>query len=289
MKRQTPSSAKPTIIIAAFNEAAVIRRTLNLLTAKDHHQQYQILVVCNGCTDNTEQIICQEFKNVICISLTQASKALAIRHAESLQPGFPRLYLDADIELSSYNAVSLIQLADDHSTASLVVPGSEVVTQGCERIVKRYYRAWYQTPYVKCAGYGSGTYLLNRSGRSRFGTWPDLTADDAFVRSQFAVDEVHISAEVRVKVMAPKTFLSLVKIKARSKYGNMELRNHLVRSGTNNRESGGHKSTCPASTREKIKPFDKLAYILVNACALIIATWHFKMGKKLWLRDNSNR
>ena len=284
------SSTKATIIIAAYNEASVIRNTLQRLTKADALSSYQILVVCNGCTDNTAQIIRDNFPKVHCHSLAVASKALAIRHAESLKPGFPRMYLDADIELSAEHAASLIAKAGAQRSAALLIPCSIVATTSCSTWVKAFYRAWYNTPHVQAAGYGCGSYLLNQAGRERFGDWPELVADDAFVRSQFATDEVHIVRTVTVGVKAPKSLWSLIKVKARSKFGNLQLKDYAKHNGI---EHNHGKAKTELNTTSASMPVlhcgDTIIYLMINLIALCLAKWQFLTDTNRWHRDNSNR
>jgi len=290
----TLSQTKATIIIAAYNEATVIRKTLRSLDSTAALNSYQILVVCNGCSDDTEKIIRNEFQHIHCHSLPHASKALAIRYAESLNPGFPRLYMDADIQLSSGDAHALISMASEFDSDSLIIPRSNVITSNSHPLVKSFYRIWYTTSHVTESGYGAGTYLINQQGRKRFGIWPELIADDAFIRSQFHFDQTHIAQSHCVTVQAPKTVWALIKIKARSKLGNLELKAHLKpnkliqgkRKTPNSHNT--HHITVQQST-ESLKWYDQITYILINSIALSIAKWHFMMGIKTWHRDHSNR
>ena len=290
MRTHNSLSTKATIIIAAYNEAGVIRKTLQGLIKGDYLDLYQILVVCNGCTDNTEQIVRDEFNNVSCHSLTQASKALAIRYAESLNPGFPRLYLDADIGLSADDAASLISKARDQESAALIIPGSIITTDQSSALVKAYYRAWCETPYVREFGYGSGAYLINQQGRDRFDVWPELVADDTFIRQQFSLDETNIIQSLKVDVKAPKTLWSLIKIKARSKFGNLELDAYSTQARPHSRNIGTKKElNKEAQATPPLQWGDKAVYVLVNLAAFCLAKWQFTTGTKIWHRDDSNR
>lgn len=290
MTNHTPSSTKATIIIAAYNEASVIRETLQQLHRAHAPSSYQILVICNGCTDDTEKIIHDEFQNVLCHSLKKSSKALAIRHAESLNPGFPRLYLDADINLSAADADRFISKARDHELEALLIPSSKVTTTQCSTMVKAFYRAWYNTPHVQTFGYGAGAYLINQAGRDRFGLWPELVADDAFIRSQFRTEETHLIQSIKVGVKAPKTLWSLIKVKARSKFGNLELKAYSkhIRVNDENNETTRIANT-KSSAIAPLQPGDKLIYLMINLIALSLAKWQFIRGKNRWFRDNSNR
>ena len=290
MTRALPSPTKATIIIAAYNESSVIRHTLQSLLKNQPINNFQILVICNGCSDNTEHIIQNEFNTVLCHTIPQASKSLAIRYAESLNPGFPRLYLDADIALRSTDATSLIQYAENQPDAALIIPSSLVDTQHCDALVKRFYRAWYNTPFVRQLGFGAGTYLLNQAARSRFHIWPELIADDGFIRSQFLSQEIHVLKQHQVRVKAPKNTNTLIKVKARSKLGNIELREYLSSTPLTKltvKKTLKRKTHSPNTLRSST--LDALVYFAVNVCALILAKWQYFTGSRSWSRDNSNR
>lgn len=279
------SSTKATIIIAAYNEESVISDTLNALSSDDGTNAYQILVICNGCTDKTRQIVEKNHSNVHCHSIPKASKSLAIRYAETLNPGFPRIYLDADIKLKAKDAEHLFQLASQQQTATLMVPNSKPITSKSSTLVKSFYRAWYKTSHINESGYGAGIYLMNESGRKRFGEWPELTADDTFARRQFAKHEIHIDDSVSVEVRAPKSLWSLIKVKSRSKFGNLELQS-LANINLNNKRQ---PTQTPLSRQlSAMKWYDAITYTTVNFLALCIAKWQFNRGSKIWLRDTSN-
>lgn len=283
----TLSQSKSTIIIAAYNEASIIRATIRSLVENTELNHYQILVICNGCSDNTEDIIRNEFHTVFCYSIPQASKSLAIRYAESLAPGFPRLYLDADIELNAGDAIALIDFAKKQSAAALIVPASKLDTEQSQNTVKRFYRVWYDTPYVQQLGFGAGAYLLNQLGRDRFTDWPELIADDGFIRSQFLKHEIHVLEQYKVKVKAPKDIFSLIKVKARSKRGNIELKRYLDQHNSFRKES--KRTTLKHTLQVRSSLCDRLVYLFVNLTALTLAKWQSLIGFKAWPRDNSNR
>ncbi|MBL4672817.1 MAG: glycosyltransferase [Arenicella sp.] len=277
----------PVIIIPAYNEQAVIKNTLSRLGG-GRSSGFQIVVVCNGCDDQTESIVREHFPLVYCETLGQSSKARAIRQAEMLDIGFPRLYLDADIVITEITAEGLLALASAKSEPTLLAPHSIANLDNCSWWVQRFYHSWYQSIFVKQHGFGAGCYLVNQAGRARFGDWPDLIADDGFIRTQFADQETHVVTSQSVHVAAPKSLWPLLKVKSRSKYGNLQLKRYLAENNVVNRQStinSGIKFG-PESTLSLI---DILIYNTVNALAFGIAKWHHLTGSFVWHRDNSNR
>lgn len=276
----------PTVIIAAFNESAVIQDTIMALLSDK--PQFQIVVICNGCTDDTAKVVQENFKSVICHSVKQASKSLAIRYAESLKPGFPRLYLDADIILRGVDVTALFEISKSVQTPFLLIPGSKVVDEECSYWVKKFYRAWYQSPHVIDSGYGAGAYLINESGRARFSVWPQLTADDAFVRTQFNLAETKVTNNYLAQVKAPRTLWSLIKVKTRSKFGNLQL-GKFFRESKHSRHDVERRDQIHDPSHPRIALSDKLVYLFVNTVSFAFAKLQIKTGNEKWHRDESNR
>lgn len=278
---------KPTIIIAAYNEENCIGELLSNL-GHGKSNLFQIVVICNGCTDNTENIIREKFPNVYLGIAQTASKSLAIRTAESLNIGFPRLYLDADIALNQQQAETLFKKVQNDDRIGLFVPSSITDTKSSSYFVDQYYQAWYSTGFVKNKGFGCGCYIINEPSRQTFNLWPELISDDGFLREVF--NDIIILKQVCVTVAAPKTLFSLLKIKTRSKYGNIELKKYL--SDNNLSYESKHKQS-----NKEVSSFNPLSlsfkhaiiYSFVNAYAKAAAHWNLFTGTFKWHRDNSNR
>src|SRR6185312_1419006 len=88
------------VVIPAHNEASVVGRLLSGLLAGAAPGEFEIWVVANGCTDDTAEIA-GAFADVKVLITPQANKHAAMRLADEHAEGFPRLYVDADVELGS--------------------------------------------------------------------------------------------------------------------------------------------------------------------------------------------
>lgn len=279
----------PVIIIPAHNEAKSIVATLDLIH-EDQRVCFNVVVVCNGCIDNTADIVRNRYPKVRCEELQTASKALAIRHAESLGLGFPRLYLDADICISAKSIQALFDAAREHADECLVVPVSRLNIDLSTYWVRAYYRIWYQSPRVISQGFGAGAYVLNKAARLRFDDWPELIADDSFVRLLFSSEEIIIVDGAVAIAKAPKYFPELIKVKARVKYGNYELNKY-------SRDNPGVlcSKTLPSKRLAwlctlAVKNFLPVCvYIYANIIAQVGAKKMIKYNTFDWLRDESNR
>ncbi|MDQ1577463.1 MAG: hypothetical protein QOE21_150, partial [Microbacteriaceae bacterium] len=87
------------VIIPAHNEASVIERTLRPLADVANRGQLEVVVVCNGCTDETAELA-RNFTGVTVVEIDEASKSLALNVGDEAATVWPRMYLDADVEIS---------------------------------------------------------------------------------------------------------------------------------------------------------------------------------------------
>ena len=96
------------VIIPAHNEENYIKKTLHSLKNQTY-QNYEAIVVANGCTDNTEQIVNKRVNERLrLLSLPKANVSVA-RNAGALNAqGSILLFLDADTTLAN-NALKQIK------------------------------------------------------------------------------------------------------------------------------------------------------------------------------------
>src|SRR5438270_8573792 len=88
------------IIIPAHNEGAVIEATLHSLLANRVEGELQIIVVANGCTDDTAARARAVDGPIEVIETPVGSKTHALNLGDRAAKFFPRAYLDADVQLS---------------------------------------------------------------------------------------------------------------------------------------------------------------------------------------------
>ena len=210
------------VIIPAHNEENVIASTLDALVAGVDTGILEIIVVCNGCSDITASIVKGYGVKVQCLETSVASKTNALNLGDEVANFFPRVYLDADIVLSVEAVLALEKaLADGRylvaSTAMKMDYGK------ASWWVRSYYDVWQQLPYVQEGMIGVGVFALSEKGRSRFGTFPDVIADDGFVRASFTNKERVSVEDFHSIVRAPVNLAGLIKIKSRSRLGRYEL------------------------------------------------------------------
>lgn len=208
------------VVIPAHNEAAVIARTLAALAPATATGRVEVVVACNGCTDGTEEIA-RRFDGVRVLAVDAASKVTALNAADKVATKWPRLYLDADIELP---VEALRQVFDSLGEGELLAarPAFHYDTSGASPLVRSYYRARNRLPMASGALWGAGAYALSQAGRSRFDEFPALTADDYFVDGVFDFREKAVLMTEPVTVRTPRTPAALLTTLRRVYRGNAE-------------------------------------------------------------------
>ena len=281
MNRVHEETLLPAIIIPAYNESSGIARLLRELTTAGWEARYQILVSCNGCTDDTAVVV-RSFAGVICIESDEPSKIKALQRAERRPLGYPRLYVDADVCISQQSILHLIRTLQSSDAPLLATPSAVVDTSESSLLVRRYYRTWLRSRFCLEDGYGSGVYGLNRAARQQFEEFPLVIADDGFVRSLVPAGGIVRVDDARSQVQAPLTLSGLLKIKTRSKLGNLQ----LAAMGF----ASSHGAGSARFPQGKPALPDYLLYVLINMYAALSARWRSRQQKTyVWQRDESSR
>lgn len=201
------------IVIAAHDEEAVIARALGHLSDAVGRGEIDVIVVCNGCRDRTADVA-RGFPGVRVCELEKPSKTAALREGDRMAVPGPRLYLDADVELTSRAAVETLRALTEGAIAAR--PPHRFETTGAHPIVRRWYSVRERLPSISGALWGAGCYAVSEEGRSRFGEFPEVLGDDLFIDSLFAPEEVTIVATDPVVVRTPRSFSDLFRTKRRS-------------------------------------------------------------------------
>ena len=208
------------VVIPAHDEAAAIRRCLDGLFAGFQPGELDVVVVCNGCTDETAALACSSGHRIRVIELSAASKPAALRAGDLAASAFPRLYLDADVLLPGSAAHLVLERL--RSGALAARPPVRYETTGASGPVRSYFRARSQVPAVLGSLWGAGVYGLSAAGRSRFGSFPDVVADDLWVDRLFSAEEVEIVDSAPVVVRVPRSSRDLVRVLGRTYRGKWE-------------------------------------------------------------------
>jgi exopolysaccharide biosynthesis WecB/TagA/CpsF family protein len=211
------------VIIPAHNEATVIRRTLNALTGPLASGSVEVIVACNGCSDGTEEVA-HLYPGVQVIQVHEASKVAALNAADRAATRWPRIYLDADIELPLDALCATLERLTADETVLCARPAFSYNTDGASWPVRAYYRGRNRLPQASESMWGAGTYGLNLKGHNRLGEFPAVTADDCYIDRLYGLGEkVTLECEP-VTVRTPRTAKALLSTLKRVYRGNSELR-----------------------------------------------------------------
>jgi Glycosyl transferase family 2 len=279
----TPSSVIGSVVIPAHNEALVIRRCLDTLLADFAPGELAVVVSCNGCTDDTADIVRSSWPAVRVIEVAHASKAAALRAADEVLTVFPRLYLDADVILPSASARLVIECLRN-GPALAARPPISYDAKGSAPLVRSYYHARAAVPSVMNSLWGAGVYGLSAAGRERFGSFPDLIGDDLFVDQQFDRSEIEIVQAAPVVVRAPRRTRDLFRILRRAYQGNAE----------NRTLPDGRGSTTQSTARGLLSAAVSRPGIAVAAATYLAIAVAARLTLRLsppanWGRDESSR
>lgn len=210
------------VIIPAYNESAGIARTLRAVTGDAAEGELQVVVVCNGCTDDTA-LVAAGFTGVDVVEIEDASKLAALRAGDRRATVFPRVYLDADIELSTAAIRAIATELQRPEVLVAGVPGRMDLSEA-SLPVALFYEFRERLPVISHGIMGSGNYALSETGRARFEEWPDLpSGDDQFIFRLFAPHERMTVPGHETRVTPPSSMAAVVRRGVRTNRGNRNL------------------------------------------------------------------
>ncbi|MGC5628596.1 WecB/TagA/CpsF family glycosyltransferase [Georgenia sp. Z1344] len=215
-----------TVVVPAHDEAAVVGRTLAALAPALATGRVEVVVVCNGCTDGTAARAAA-VAGVRVVEIDVASKTAALNAGDRAATHWPRVYLDADIELAPATLRRLLETLADG--ALVARPAFRYDTGTARWPVTAYYRARRRLPSTSAAIWGAGVFGLSEAGHARIGSFPDVTADDYFVDQAFDDDEKVVVAAPPVPVRTPRDVASLLRVLRRQHRGPAEQRGRAAR------------------------------------------------------------
>jgi glycosyltransferase involved in cell wall biosynthesis len=269
------------VIVPAHNEEAVIGRTLDTLLRDAGPGEFRVIVVCNGCRDRTAESVRRGFPAVDVIELPQASKTAAINAGLQAARDADVLLLDADIELSTTSARSLV--------GALAAPGIEAAighmrtdVRGSSWAVRAFYRVWAEHPYLRSGKFAAAIALSKQAVR-RIGKLPDVIADDTYLRRMIPQERTAVVDDVHFLVRVPKSLLVLIRVRSRIHRGNRELSQVLPAQPHSSR--GQALEHLRRVCRQPAKWFDVPCYLMVGVAARLFAM----TGNGNWERDLSSR
>jgi len=203
-----------TVIVPAHNEARVISRLLTQLVSGARQGELDIVVVANGCTDDTASVAASFGPPVRVLSVPVASKREALVAGDQAARGYPRVYVDADVELGAEDVRALAE-ALRAPGALAAGPRRVLALAGSPWLVRWYYDVWARLPAVRGGLFGRGVIAVSEAGHARVASLPPLLSDDLAASLVFAADERIIVPGARVVIHPPRTFGDLLRRRVR--------------------------------------------------------------------------
>lgn len=251
--------------------------------------ELEVIVVCNGCTDDTaDRARALAHPDIKVLETPVGSKTGALNLGDDHATGFPRFYVDADIELPIRAIREVARLLREHDDILVAAPQAKVDTRDRPWWVRSYYTVWTQLPYFTEGVIGSGVYAFSERGRARFDKFPDIIADDEFARLQVSPHERQCATGVVFTITPPTSLRAIIKINTRVKAGNQQLRQRFPQLIQND-------NTTPRRTLKVIAGHPPLwphapIYLGVMVAATLLARRKLKRQQQtVWDRDDSAR
>jgi glycosyltransferase involved in cell wall biosynthesis len=279
------------VIIPARDEAQVLPTSLKSLLRQEFAGVMRLIVSDNGSSDSTIEVAkawADRFEKagheVWVLHLPFGNKPAALNAADSVAGDLPRIYLDADIELSPNCLTEVAKVFASDSGILMCCPEMRIApNRGW--VARRWGRVWTRLPWVSEDAIGGGIYAVSGEGRKRWQKFPNIVAEDAFVQVQFRRRERRVLHNCHFTIRLPEGFSDLVSIRTRQLRGNRELSQHTTGDwGRKSYPLGGRLRFVLSSPG--LWPYLPV-YVFVNCWALLRARRRAALGTKIWERAAS--
>jgi glycosyltransferase involved in cell wall biosynthesis len=265
------------VIIPANNEEGYIGTCLELLLRSDAPEggPLQVVVVANGCTDDTvgeASALAPAFEakgwRLDVLDLEEGGKVNALNASETAVIHPLRVYIDADIHVTPPLIAQLASALDRPEPA--YAGGRPQIRKARSFVSERYARFWEKLPFMATGVPGCGVYGVNAAGRARWEAFPQVIADDTFVRYHFAAQEMH-GVPATYSWPITEGFANLVRVRRRQDEGLAEIRARWP-------DLAARMTRTAPDSAEKLKLFlrDPVGFAIYSAVAVTVRTPFFR-------------
>ncbi|GAA3793101.1 glycosyltransferase [Sphaerisporangium flaviroseum] len=203
------------VIIPAHNEARVIGRLLSRLLGGAAPGEFDVVVVANGCEDDTASVA-RDF-GVRVIETPVPSKREALRLGDEAAVGHPRIYVDADVEVGTADVRALRDtLLHGGSGALAAAPERALELRDRPWPVRAYYAVWNRLPAVREGLFGRGVIAVSEEGNRRIMDLPPVMGDDLAASLAFAPGERQVVRTAHAVIHPPRTLADLMRRRVRA-------------------------------------------------------------------------
>lgn len=270
------------IVVPVYNEAARIAKSAAMLL-DGLPPGTETIFVCNGCTDRSEEIL----KDIVgsraeIMRLAVGDKAAAIRAAERKLTQFPRFYVDADVLVTGHAIVALAKVLERRKL-ELISPRAIPDFDSVSWPARAVHQVWHALPHGMNGAFHQ-VLGVSREGRSRWGEFPDVMADDSFIESRIPASRKAVDDLIYQVYAPPRTLWATVQVRKRWASGQRQLRSLDIEVP----KARGQKRALlrlALSTRHSAGAF---LYLGVRVCAQVLAVlpWRRRRG---WFQDPTTR
>jgi glycosyltransferase involved in cell wall biosynthesis len=284
MGAMTSGPLTVSVVVPAHNESAGIRRVLGLLTSGVPSRDVEVIVACNGCTDDTAEIA-REFEGVVVLEIPEASKRLAMKAADDVASHGVRAYQDADVAVSREDLLTLVDALDETTIAT--GPERRLALEASSWAVRWYYDVWRRLPSVREGLFGRGLIVLAPEAAARVRALPLVMSDDLAISEAFSRQERTVVLGTFATIEAPRTVGDLIRRRIRIATGNSQLDQLGMRS---------------AVARTSVKDLLRIAsgsptlvakvatFVAITSVGRVLARQRVRRGDYTsWSRDESSR
>ena len=270
------------IVIPAHDEAAGIGDVLTRLDPLG--DDVEIVVVANGCSDDTAGIARSTAPQALVVELAVGSKPGALNEGDRRATVFPRLYLDGDIRIEPHE---IRAMADALNVDGVIAVGATPVHDltNSSRVVRSAYRIITEMTTNRVGLGGANPQMLSREARARFDEWPDVIGDDYFLDGLFDEREAVRSPAVESVRIAPSGFIDCVSRKARIQAGNAA----VIDAGLRAPHEGGGLGEALRVVRRRPELAPHLpAHVAIAVAGRLLHHWRrFRRRDDVFYRDAS--
>lgn len=271
------------VVVPAHNEAKGLSENLTALLDDIPHGAVEVVVVCNGCTDDTAAVA-RKVPGVRVLEIAEASKARAVEVGNAAAMTYPRLHLDADVRLTGTDLLRLVDALDEDGVLA-VAPGRTVPLDASSWPVRAYYRVWQSLPAVRTGLFGRGAFCLTAEGQARVAAGASLMNDDLVASELFTPAERRVVTDATVVVRPPRTVKDLVRRRIRVATGNAQADAHGARHG-----STSFSDLLMLGLRQPAIGLRVPVFMTVTLVARMLSRRAVRTGDyTTWLRDESSR
>lgn len=272
------------VVVPAHNEAKGLSGNLTALLDGIPDGAVEVVVVCNGCTDDTAAVA-RKVPGVRVLEIAEASKARAVEVGNASATTYPRLHLDADVRLTGTDLLRLVDALDEDGVLA-VAPGRSIPTEHSSWPVRAYYRVWQSLPAVRTGLFGRGAFCLTAEGQARVAAAGGSLMNDDLVASElFTPAERRVVTDATVVVRPPRTVKDLVRRRIRVATGNAQADAHGARHG-----STSFSDLLMLGLRQPAIGLRVPVFMTVTLVARMLSRRAVRTGDyTTWLRDESSR